>query len=216
MLSPRIFVRNSIVLAAAAVLSACAQNNGATLPAASLVQQPNIVALGSGPPPCTGQVTKNNHASVKVTLSNKGGSFCVPAFGGFGGSIAYPKAKPSVKVTITSSTSDYKHFPQLGTGTAIFYLQLAFKGGTTFGSGINNTGGLTSAAIKNGKTYTAIGQATISGGKVNIRPCYTVATKGQFGGVLGYIGALFEYSTSVNPATAFIEIYKGKQTKNQC
>lgn len=215
--SPRIFLRSSIVLTAAAVLAACAQNGGATLPSStSFAPQANSLPLSSGPPACTGQKDAKNYSSAKMTFSNKGGTFCVPSFSGWGGTIAYPKAKPSVKVTVTSSTTDYKNFPQLGPGTAIFYLQFSFKSGTTFGDAINNQGGLTSTTIQNGKAYTAYGQATISGGKVKIGPCYDVATKGQFGGVLSSIGGLLEYATSVNPATAFIELYKGKQTKTPC
>jgi hypothetical protein len=207
-----------MVLTAAAVLAACAQNGGATLPSStSLAPQSNVFApLTGGPPACTGQIDKSKYSSAKETFSNKGGNFCVPSIGGFGGTISYPKAKPSVKVTVTSSTTNYKNFPQLGQGTAIFYLQFAFKSGTTFGDAIKDSGGLTSSTIQNGKAYTAFGQATISGGKIKIGPCYSVASKGQFGGQIGALGALFEYATSVNPATAFIEIYKGKQSKTQC
>jgi hypothetical protein len=214
--SPRIFLRSSIVLTAAAVLAACAQN-GATLPSStSLAPQSHVFTPLAAPPACPGQKDKTKSSSAKETWSNKGGNFCVPSIDGWGGSITYPKPKPSVKVTVTSSTTDYKNFPQLGSGTAIFYLQFAFKSGTTFGDKINDKDGLTSSTVQNGKAYTIYGQATISGGKVKVGPCFSVATKGQYGGQIGAIGGLFEYSTSSNPATGFFEVYKGKQTKTPC
>lgn len=215
MSSGRFFVRNSILLTVASLLAACAQNGSATLPNAAMAPQLDVFPAAA-PPACTGQKTSKDDASLAVTLSSKGGSFCVPAFGGFGGTVSYPKANPSIKATVTSSTTDYKKLPQLGQGTAIFYLQLALAGGTTFGSKIRPVGGITSATIKSGQAYTAYGQATIGGGKYKFGPCYVTATKGKYGGVLTTVGALLEYGDAPVKANAFIEIYSGKQTKSVC
>jgi len=213
----RIFLRSSLVLVAAAALAACAQHGGTTLPAAPLAIQDNVSFPDAGaPPPCKGQKDAKNNASLAVTLSAKGGSFCIPAFGGFGGTISYPKAKPAVKVTVTSSSTDYNKLPQLGTGTAIFYLQMSFASGTSFGNEIRPVGGLTSATITKGKPYTIFGQATISGQKIKLGPCYSVATKGKYGGVIGAIGALLEFGVIPTKATGFLEVYSGKQTSTLC
>lgn len=214
----RTFLRSSLVLAAAAALAACAQHGGATLPAAPLALQDNVaIPDGSAtPPPCKGQKDAKNNASLAVTLTTKGGSFCIPAFGGFGGTISYPKAKPAVKVTVTSSSTDYNKLPQLGTGTALFYLQMSFASGTSFGNEIRPVGGLTGAAIASGKPYTVFGQATISGQKIKLGPCYSVASKGKYGGVIGAIGALFEFGVIPTKATGFLEVYSGKQTSTLC
>jgi hypothetical protein len=211
-------LRSSLVLVAAAALAACAQHGGATLPAAPLAVQDNVSIpdAAATPPPCKGQKVTKNFASANTTLATKGGSFCIPAFGGFGGTISYPKAKPAVKVTVTSSSTDYNKLPQLGTGTAIFYLQISFASGTSFGNEIRPVGGLTGAAITKGKPYTIFGQATISGQKVKLGPCYSVATKGKYGGVVGAIGALLEYGIIPTKTNGFLEVYSGKQTSTVC
>ncbi|HEX4012524.1 MAG TPA: hypothetical protein VHX17_01405 [Candidatus Cybelea sp.] len=214
----RLFVRSVPLLLAIAALSACAQHEGTTLPATPLAVQnsvgvPNATAT---PPPCKGQKNGKTFASLNVTLSSKGGAFCVPAIGGFGGTISYPKAKPAVKVALISSSTNYKKLPELGTGTAIFYLQMTLATGTTFGNAIRPTGGLTAATISSGKPYTVYGQATVSGQKITFGPCYSVATKGKYGGVVGAIGALLEYGAVPTKAAGFLEVYSGKQTATQC
>lgn len=214
----RLYLSSSLALvAAAAVLTGCAQHGGTVLPTTALAPQANVFPNAAAtPPPCKGQKNAKNSASLSVTFSTKGGSFCVPAFGGYGGTISYPKANPSVKATVTSSSTNYKKLPQLGTGTAIFYLQLAMAGGTTFGSSINPTGGLTAATITSGKPYTAYGQATVSGQTIKFGPCYATATKGTYGGVISSIGALLEYGAVPTKVNGFIEVYSGKQTKTKC
>src|SRR5579875_2684292 len=145
--------RIAAVLIASGMLAACAQHSGA-LPTVAGLQQATGLPDAS-PPACKGQKTTSKYASLTVTLSTKGGSFCIPAFGGFGGSVKYPSVNPSVKLGLISSTTDYAHLPQLGSGTAIFYLQLALSGGTTFGADAPAGGGLTSKKIVPGKPYTA-------------------------------------------------------------
>lgn len=216
----RLFVGSSLVLAAAAALAACAPQGGAGgagLPVTPLALQRNVVLGDAGAPaPCTGQKTTKNYAKATVTLETTGGKFCVPAFGGFGGTIAYPKAKPKVNVTLTSSTTDYNKLPQLGTGTAIFYLQMNLLTHSTFGNAIDAAGGLTAATIKSGKTYTAYGQASLYGSTIKFGPCFEVATKGKYGGVLSSLGALLEYAVVPAKTKGFLEVYAGKQSKNKC
>ncbi|MGB8908553.1 MAG: hypothetical protein WCC84_07360 [Candidatus Cybelea sp.] len=210
----RFSVRGVICVATAALLSACAQQ-GAFMPASSFV--PEQIALPDlTPPKCNGQKSAKKYSSLTVTLSTKGGSFCVPEFGGFGGTIKYPGANPSVKLALISSTKDYNHLPQLGTGTAIFYLQLAISAGTTFGNQVPAGGGLVAKQIVPRQPYTAYGQAEISGFKFNFGPCYTTAKKSKYGGILGGIGTLLKGAYVPSAASGLIEIYSGKQTATQC
>lgn len=215
-----LFSRSAVTLAAIIALAACAQNGGSSLPS-SLATQGNafshVATAVATPPPCKGQKTSSDYAQLTVTLSSKGGTFCVPAIGGFGGSISYPDATPPLKsVKITSSSTNYNNLPELGTGTAIFYLQFSSKGKTTFGSQIKIKGGLTSQAIKIGKDYTAFGQVTLGSYTEQFLPCYAIAVTGKYGGNLRTIGALLEYGVVPGPATGFIEVYSGKQTSTQC
>jgi hypothetical protein len=208
----------SLSIAAAAVLAACAQHGGATLPTSPFggYSVPSSVIPDKKPPKCKGQKTTKQYASLTVTLSTSGGSFCIPEFGSYGGSVAYPSANPSVKLSLISSTKNYSHLPELGSGTAIFYLQLALSGGTTFGSDVSAGGGLTSKKIVPGQPYTIYGQATIDGFKVNFKPCYTTATQGTYGGLIGGIGTLLEGVNVPSAGSGFIEIYSGQQAGTQC
>ncbi len=106
--------------------------------------------------------------------------------------------------------------PQLGQGTAIFYLQLALSGGTSFAPKVAAGGGLTAKKIVPGKPYTAYGQATISGFTIDFGPCDTIATKGKYGGVIGGIGTLLKGQSIPVAASGVIEIYAGKQTSTKC
>jgi len=166
---------------------------------------------------CKGQKTTAKSATVTDTLSSKGGSFCIPAFGGFGGTIFSPSASPSIKPKVTSSTTNYnKKMPPLGTGTALSYLQLSTSGAVQFGTKSPAGGGLTSKSIKAGQTYTAFGQASAFGLTQKFTPCYTVAGKGSGGGSIGGIGSLPKKQDVPVPAKGFIEIYPGKQASAKC
>ena len=215
MLSSRLLFRIAFCAIPASLLAACASHAAGSLPA--LVGTPAGIALpGAGPPACKGQKTTKKYASLTVTLTTKGGSFCIPAYGGFGGTVKYPGANPSVKLDLISSTKDYDHLPQLGVGTAIFYLQLAISGGTNFSSKVGVGGGLTAQKIVPGKPYSAYAEATISGLRFKFGPCYSVATKGKYGGVIGGIGTLLEGKSIPLAASGVIEIYAGKQAKKKC
>jgi hypothetical protein len=213
MRSRRLLMRGSLAALGVALLAACASHGGTPmLPSnASAAAQPELV-----PPNCKGQKTSKQYASLTETLSTKGGSLCIPSFGGFGGKIKYPSANPSVKLGLISSTTNYDQLPELGQGTAMFYLQVALSAGTSFGGNVRAGGGLTSATIVVGNPYTAYGQAKIDGFKLNFGPCYTIATKGKYGGVIGGIGTLLKGVRAPAAANGVIEIYSGQQTSKQC
>ncbi len=215
MFAARFRLRGSLALATAALLAACAHNGGTMLPSTPLAPQERSLP-DANPPACKGQKDAKQYASLTVTLSTKGGSLCIPEFGGFGGTVKYPSANPSVNLTLISSIKNYNHQPELGQGTPIFYLQLALSGGTSFGTKVGAGGGLTSKQIDPGKPYTAYGQAVISGFKFDFGPCYAVAKKGKYGGVIGGIGTLLKGESIPFAASGVVEIYSGQQTSTPC
>jgi hypothetical protein len=214
----RLCFRGALLTTAVALSTACAQH-GATLPATPSLgsdvphraAQPDLT-----PPQCKGQMNAKDYASLTVRLSTKGGSFCIPEFGGFGGTVNYPSANPSVKLSLISSTTNYDDMPELGQGTAIFYLQLALSGGTDFGKRVSRGGGLASQSIVPGDPYTIYGQAVVSRIKVNFEPCYVIATKSKYGGAINGIGTLLKGQQIPVAATGVIEIYSGQQTSTKC
>lgn len=197
---------------AAALLAGCGLRGGTVPTTTSSVSIAPEAKLHD----CKGQQNSQRYATITATLLTKGGSVCIPTFGGFGGSVKYPGASPSVKLTLTSSTTNYDNMPQLGSGTPIFYLQLALSGGTTFGKSVKAGGGLTSKNITPGQTYTVFGEATIYGIKFNLSPCYSTATKSKYGGVIGGVGTLLKGEQVPVAATGVIEIYSGQQASQQC
>lgn len=218
-----------IALAAVASLGGCsvgsssgslpsAGQNGSTPISNSVAQFQGGLALPDlTPPKCKNQQTSSDHATANETFSSKGGKLCIPAFGGLGGSISYPPANPSVGVTLTTSTTNYNgKLPSLHSGTPVLYLQLAIAGATSFGPNAPVGGGVTGKPIKVGQTYTAYGQAVIAGFPVNFTPCYAVATKGKFGGVIGGLGTLIQGQTLPTSASGVIEIYSGKSATGKC
>ncbi len=224
MSATRLSLRRWGGLLATALLGACAQHGSGLLPAgnpsaaSALVGAPprSVVLPEAVPPSCKGQKTTKEYASLTETLRTQGGKLCIPAFGGFGGTIEYPSADPSVKMKLTSSTSDYDKMPKLGPGTAIFYLQLAISGGTYFGTNVPAGGGLGAKKIVPGDSYTAFGQATIEGFTVKFTPCYIVAKKSPYGGVIGGIGSLLKGQDVPAAASGVIEIYAGKHAGGKC
>jgi len=213
----RFVLRTSFALTAGALLAACAQQGGATFPSPlNGVMSSQAELRDATPPACKGQKDSKDYASLTVTLSTKGGSFCIPEFGGYGGSIEYPTVDPSIKLSEISSTTDYAKLPQLGSGTAIFYLQLATSGGTAFGENVPAGGGLTSAKIVAGKPYTVFGEASIGSLEYKFTPCYAIATKGKYGGVIGEVGELLKGVILPAAAKGYIEVYSGKQTSSKC
>jgi hypothetical protein len=51
---------------------------------------------------------------------------------------------------------------------------------------------------------------------VKFGPCYTTATKGKYGGVIGGIGALLKSEKIPFKVSGVIEIYSGQQTGMEC
>src|SRR5580704_2912157 len=170
----------------------------------------------TGPPTCKGQRTTKKFGSISVKLKTKGGSFCIPEFGGFGGSMQYPGVERSVKLTIRTSTENIYNEPQLGTGASIVYLNLHFHAGTHFGSHLKSKGGLTSETIQAGDAYTAYGIVAVGHLVLMFPPCYTVATQGPYGGVLPNLGNLFSDTTVTGAGYGVIEIYSGAQVSQEC
>jgi hypothetical protein len=211
----RFAVRAASVGAIAGLLAACGHGAGTILPSGSL--GPQTIALPDAhPPKCEGQQDTKQYASLSVTLQTSGGTFCIPEFRGFGGKVRYPGANPSVQLSLISSTTDYDHLPQLGSGTAIFYLQLAISGKTTFGDKVRAGGGLTSKKIEPSQAYTVFGEAIVYSIPIKLSPCYTIAKKGKYGGVIGGIGTLLKGESVPVKASGFIEIYSGRQANTEC
>jgi hypothetical protein len=211
------FVRSSFqvtfALACAALLAACAMHGGSTVPS---TPGSSIIAPEAKLRDCKGQQNAKQYATLTVTLLMQGGSVCIPTFGGYGGSVKYPGVNPSVNLTLTSSTTNYDGMPQLGSGTPIFYLQLAISGSTNFGKKVKAGGGLTSKNITPSQIYTVFGQAVVYGFKFNFSPCYATATKGKYGGVIGGIGTLLKGQMVPGAASGVIEVYSGQQASQQC
>jgi hypothetical protein len=201
------------------VLAALYGCNGSQTPLAGTMPAPAAVTrAASGPPVCKGQRTTKKYGNITVTLRTKGGAFCVPSFGGFGGSIEYPGVEQAAKLTIRTSTQNIYDEPQLGsTGESIVYLNLHFRAGTHFGSTLkSSSSGLTSESFYSGDTYTAYGIVTVGHLALMFPPCYTVATQGPYGGVLPNLGGLFSDTTVTGAGYGVVEIYSGAQVTQAC
>jgi hypothetical protein len=204
-------------ICALTVLAGCAGGSGTSVVPATGAPAAAIVAPLKTPSLCKGQKTTKASATSNETLNAAGGAFCIPAFKGFGGTIYYPTASPAISINVISSITNYNHKMQpLGSGTILFYLQLATSGAVTFGPSAKAGGGLSSKTIKPGQAYTAFGQASIDGFPASLTPCYTVAKKGRSGGTIGGIGSLLKSQNIPAAASGYIEIYVGKQTTLKC
>jgi hypothetical protein len=209
------------ILGATLALTACGGGSNAPLPSAMTQSAP--MAKASGPAPCPGQSTTSLYASTPAAaLQSKVGALCIPAFGGFGGTMEYPPAKPSITATLTASTTNYnQQLPTLGKkGKPIYYLEVQTSGNTVFGFSLRANGGLTSAKLVAGKPYTLYGEG-ISGGIVhfitNFTPCVATAKSGKDGGVIPAFGRLLVRQKLANGAlTIYFEVYKGKLTAQPC
>ncbi len=206
--------RHAVVGAAVIFLAGCGGSQTAT--SSTVPPLSTSLRTASGPPACTGQRTTKRYASIALKLEAKGGSLCIPAFGGFGGSLQYPGVERPVKLTIRTSLENIYNEPQLGAGTSMLYLNLHFGAGTHFGSNLKSKGGLTSQAIDAGSPYTAYGIVAVGHLVLRFPPCYTVATQGQYGGVLSNLGDLLRDTTITGAGYGVIEIYAGQQVSQEC
>lgn len=199
-----------LVFVATVALSACGQVGGG-LPASTAFS-----TRAATPPGCAGQRKARKYAQLKVELRKRRGSLCVPEFHGFGGTIEYPGVDRKAELVLRSSTQNIYDQPQLGSGTAIFYLNLHFLAGTHFGTKFGSKGGLTAEQIEVNQPYTAFGIVTVGHLALMFPPCYAIATQGPYGGVLSRIGELFAGTTITGAGYGAIEIYSGAQVSQQC
>lgn len=204
MLTIRFSLGASLVLATA-LLSGCVGRIVTTIP--SDLQAPQEVAHPRALPTCKGQKNTKSYASLTGTLSTKGGVVCVPEFGGFGGTIEYPTVNRSVQFKLISSTTDYAKLPQLGPGTAIFYLQVSLSGTTTFETKSRAGAELWSEKLTAGKCFEVATEGKISGNPFGPAAVYVKAIKGKYGGAIGDFGKVRKSLTVDSGSNAFIEIY---------
>jgi hypothetical protein len=192
------------------------------MPASHSEAPPSLSRPDANPPGCPGQSTTSEYAiSGTQTIASKPGPLCVPAFGGFGGTIALPAAKPSITATATSSTTNYNQtLPTLGKkGKPIFYLQVVTSGPALFGKKIKSVGGLDGKTLKAGNPYTVYGEAKLAGiaGITEVfTPCVAKATAGKYGGAISGIGGLLAGQNVNSQAVMYFEIYRGKLVRTPC
>ncbi len=118
-------------------------------------------------PSCKGQKNTKQYASIGAKpLSSKGGTLCVPSFGGWGGTMDYPGPTSShSSMGLISSTTAYNPgaFPPQGSVNPIFYIQFKLNTyGVIFGAKLPATGGLSSKSLTVGKSYTAQGASDVA------------------------------------------------------
>jgi len=196
--------------AIAVALAACAGHSTTVLPAPGAM---SLVRPDAAIPTCKGQTTSTEYATGSPTkLKSHNTHGCIPAFGGFGGSLHYPAASPAVSATFTSSTTNYNNLlPVLSKGKPVFYLQIATTAPTAFASTYKASGGLMSNAFKPGKTYYVFGQAKlggVAGIMIDFTPCRATAVKVKAGGALTNLGTLLEGQNIAGSANIVIEVYK--------
>ena len=168
----------------------------------------------AAPPACKGQKTTKTSATANETLSNKGGSLCIPSFHGLGGSLEYPAAKPSGKVVVTSTTVD-SGFPTPGSGTAVLYVTIVLPAATQFASKLRTGGGLSGKALKAKTDYTIFSNYLNTFWYAG-SSCYAVAKHGKHGGQLAGLGSLLEGQSYAGSYTLLFEIYPGQQSQTLC
>jgi hypothetical protein len=209
-------VRLSILSGCAIIvtLAACSGSEIATSGTTPAVAK--FAQVASTIPPCNGQHTNKRYGSITVRLKPAGGSLCIPAFAGFGGSIEYPRVQHSAKLTVRTSSKNLYDEPELGAGTSIVYLNLHFHAGEHFGKNVQSQGGLTSEAIVAGYPYTAYGIVGVGHLILYFPPCYSVATQGSYGGVFPNLGNLVSETTVTGAGYGVIEIYSGQQVSQEC
>lgn len=204
----------------AIISSACAGQPNGAVPLQRDAAAPFVSLPLSAPRDCKGQKKKGGDASVTETLSAKGGSLCIPAIDGVGGALEYPGAKPSVKVTVTSTTKDdgFPYPPNQPNAKAVIYLELATTTITTFGTRLRSGTGVTGKGIKPHSMYTAYSAYNDFG--IWRQPdgenvCFAVAKAGKHGGVIG-LGALLQGQTvgvgEFSGSPFLIEIFPGQES----
>ncbi|MBV8530585.1 MAG: hypothetical protein JO104_04655 [Candidatus Eremiobacteraeota bacterium] len=137
----------------------------------------------------------------------------MPSFRGFGGDLGFPGAHPGpqpVKLIVTVP----RRRTLLANHTPIFNLEWLPSAQFTFGK-TAPPGGISGARMIPGKTYTGYGVIDYKGGSKKVGPCYSVASRGKYGGVFNNLGTLME-----RQGGSFIVwdlmIYDGKEANRSC
>jgi hypothetical protein len=166
-------------------------------------------------PVCHGQKTRAKYASVVEEIRKKPTELCVPSFGGFGGFIGFPAARPPGKLTLMASDKPGLFgVPKLKGVAAIFHLWWLPSWQMTLGN-VAPAGGVFGKEFIPGHVYTAYGVAYKDGGHDNLGPCYSVAVEGKYGGEFHNLGSLVTgHSDSIFVWT--LGIYPGKEADNEC
>ncbi len=214
--------RRFAMLVAAAFLAGC--GSAGVVPSQGVARSgDSSVTFGvpdAGPSPCKGQKNTKHYASLaSQPLKSSGGSVCVPAFGGWGGSLQYPPIDTSSTIALVSSTTAYPggNFPPPGPQKPIFFLQFNLNGILAFSSPLPNGNGVVSTHVVSKKTYTAelfqyypgIGWSSL------MNSCYSVAKKVTVGGGIPRVGSVL-VNQSFRESSGIIEIFSGKLSTNKC
>jgi hypothetical protein len=212
-----------VALIAGASLAGCATHS-ALLPGQGAGYN-DIVALTSRGvsdvatlPSCKGQKTSKDYSQSKPQgISVKGGSACVPKFKKWGGSVKYPgfSASGGVTMTVISSTTAYDaEFPP--STSAIFYLQLEFNENVKFNSTLPAGVSLAGPGLKVNQTYSIEG-ARAMGSLWDVLPgCYTKASKGKYGAMIGGLGYPLEGGGFSSSSDAVVMVYSGQVVTTKC
>lgn len=206
-----------IVLLASLALGAC--TGAAPMPGQSAMGAAGAESA-AGPKLCKRQSTTSLYATRSARFASKASVLCIPAFDGFGGTLAYPGAHPAVSVIVTSSTKNYNHLiPTLGKGKPLFFLQVATSASTNFGTKVSDSGGLESKALVAGKSYEVYGQAKLGGVAGIIIPfaaCEATASQGKYGGEITDLGSRMVGANLTAPATIYLEVYPRRKSNTAC
>lgn len=209
--------RHFIAAAAAISLAACggSQVLTQTSGAPATVAKADIAKI----PACKGQKDTKQYASISAKpLSAKGGTLCVPRFGGWGGSMNYPSASSS-SMALISSTTAYNPilFPPAGSVTPIFYIQYGLnKSGVIFGVKLPASGGLASKSLKVGKPYTVQGAYVVGSLWNTFGSCSTTAVASKYGATIRGVGFVLENVHMGAASSGVISILPGKLAQSKC
>jgi hypothetical protein len=213
-------LRNHLIAALTAVsLAACGgsqvltQTNGVPLSVAA----PDIAQI----PACKGQKNTKEYASIAAKpLSAKGGSLCVPRFGGWGVSMNYPgPTTPGAAMGLISSTTAYNPalFPPGGSVNPIFYIQFGLnRSAVIFGAKLPAAVGLASKSLKVGKVYTVQGASDVGSLWDSLGECYTKAVSSKYGATIRGVGFVLENVHMGASSSGVIVVLPGKLASDKC
>jgi hypothetical protein len=179
----------------------------------------SVTALDSAPP-CKGQKNTKEYASIGAkALSTKGGTLCVPSFGGWGGTMDYPGPTSQASMALISSTTAYNPgaFPPPGSVNPIFYIQFKMNSyGVVFSSKLPAAGGLSSKSLTVGKFYTAQGASDVGSLWDVLGECSTKAFATGRGPTILGIGFVLENVHMGEASSGVISILPGKLATSRC